>query len=211
MCRHAHLTRIPGWGNTVCNLPAKYLAIPNSNRVVEHPSAILHRCGETIPAKTASKAPTYVCSDGCAVRRGLVFSHTLHTLDSKPRAKPVIGSPPNLQSGLPFSSWPARWAAGSAQCFVLAEVAATVCGSVVRTRYAASTKGQPTFLNLDEPYPNQIFTIVVWGSNRSKFSAPETDYKGKRICIAGKITEYRGVPEIVADDPQQIKVDSETR
>ncbi len=28
---------------------------------------------------------------------------------------------------------------------------ATVCGSVVSTRYAASTKGQPTFLNLDKP------------------------------------------------------------
>jgi hypothetical protein len=31
---------------------------------------------------------------------------------------------------------------------------ATVCGSVVSTRYASSTKGQPTFLNLDKPYPN---------------------------------------------------------
>jgi len=34
---------------------------------------------------------------------------------------------------------------------------ATVCGDVVSTRYAASTKGQPTFLNLDKPYPNQGF------------------------------------------------------
>ena len=33
---------------------------------------------------------------------------------------------------------------------------ATVCGDVVSTRYASSTKGQPTFLNLDKPYPNQI-------------------------------------------------------
>jgi site-specific recombinase XerD len=32
---------------------------------------------------------------------------------------------------------------------------ATVCGSVVSTRYATGTKGQPTFLNLDKPYPNQ--------------------------------------------------------
>jgi hypothetical protein len=35
---------------------------------------------------------------------------------------------------------------------------ATVCGEVVTTRYAASSKGEPTFLNLDKPYPNQIFT-----------------------------------------------------
>lgn len=35
---------------------------------------------------------------------------------------------------------------------------ATVCGEVVSTRYADSTKGQPTFL---KPYPNQVFIIVI--------------------------------------------------
>jgi DNA/RNA endonuclease YhcR with UshA esterase domain len=84
---------------------------------------------------------------------------------------------------------------------------ATVCGSVVSTRYAASTKGQPTFLNLDKPYPNQIFTVVIWGSNRRKFGEPEVEFRGKRICVGGKIAEYRGVPQIVAEDPQQFKVD----
>jgi DNA/RNA endonuclease YhcR with UshA esterase domain len=84
---------------------------------------------------------------------------------------------------------------------------ATVCGNVVSTRYAASTRGQPTFLNLDKPYPNQIFTVVIWGSDRSKFGAPESDYKGKRIRVTGKITEYRNVPQIVAERPQQIQVD----
>src|SRR5712692_6092765 len=68
---------------------------------------------------------------------------------------------------------------------------AAVCGDVASTHYAASTKGQPTFLNLDKPYPNQIFTVLIWGSNRSKFGRPECD--GKRICVAGKITEYRTV------------------
>jgi hypothetical protein len=38
---------------------------------------------------------------------------------------------------------------------------ATVCGEVASTRYVASSKGQPTFLNLDKPYPNQIFTVVI--------------------------------------------------
>jgi hypothetical protein len=40
---------------------------------------------------------------------------------------------------------------------------ATVCGSVVSTRYATSSKGRPTFLNLDKPYPNQVFTVLIWG------------------------------------------------
>ena len=86
---------------------------------------------------------------------------------------------------------------------------ATVCGEVVSARYADSTKGQPTFLNLDKPYPNQVFTIVIWGNNRNKFGSPENDYKGKRICVSGKITAYAGLPEIVADEPKQIQIDSQ--
>jgi DNA/RNA endonuclease YhcR with UshA esterase domain len=83
----------------------------------------------------------------------------------------------------------------------------SVCGAVVSTRYASSTKGQPTFLNLDKAYPNQVFTVLIWGSNRAKFGAPESEYKGKRICVTGKIENFRGVPEIVASDPQQVKAE----
>jgi DNA/RNA endonuclease YhcR with UshA esterase domain len=85
---------------------------------------------------------------------------------------------------------------------------ATVGGEVVSTRYADSTKGQPTFLNLDKPYPNQIFAVVIWGENRNNFGKPEDDYKGKRICVSGKNTAYAGLPEIVADDQKQIRIDT---
>jgi hypothetical protein len=84
---------------------------------------------------------------------------------------------------------------------------ATVCGNVVSTRYAASSEGRPTFLNLDKAYPNQIFTIVIWGNNRAKFGTPEANYKGKHACVTGEITGYRGVPEIVASDPRQLRVE----
>jgi hypothetical protein len=84
---------------------------------------------------------------------------------------------------------------------------ATVCGDVVSTRYAASTKGQPTFLNLDKPYPNQIFTVVIWGNNRSKFGRPEVEYNEKRICVTGKISLFRWVPEVVVDDPHQMRAE----
>lgn len=49
----------------------------------------------------------------------------------------------------------------------------TVCGVVVSTKYAFFSKGQPTFLNLDKPYPNHIFTVVIWGKDRVKFSNPQ--------------------------------------
>lgn len=83
----------------------------------------------------------------------------------------------------------------------------TVCGAAVSTQYVPTSGGQPTFLNLDNAYPKQVFTIVIWGKNRNKFGAPEDTWKGKRICVSGRITAYEGVPEIIAEDPQQIKAE----
>ena len=80
----------------------------------------------------------------------------------------------------------------------------TVCGKVASTHYATGSKGQPTFLNLDEPYPKEDFTILIWGSDRAKFGTPETKYKDARVCVTGKITSYRGKPEVIATEPKQI-------
>ncbi len=84
---------------------------------------------------------------------------------------------------------------------------ATVCGVVASARYAASSRGRATFLNLDQPYPNQVFTVLIWGSARSAFPAPpETEYRAKRICVTGTISAYRRTPEMVASSPQAIVV-----
>lgn len=83
----------------------------------------------------------------------------------------------------------------------------TVCGVVVSTHYATRSNRQPTFLNLNKPYPNQIFTVLIWGADRDKFKgSPETFYNGKRICVSGIIEEYKGKPEIIVKDPSQITV-----
>jgi endonuclease/exonuclease/phosphatase family metal-dependent hydrolase len=81
---------------------------------------------------------------------------------------------------------------------------ATVCGVVASARYARSTRGRPTFLNLDRAYPDQIFTVVIWGGERAAFEAPERKYAGTRICVTGRITSYHGRAEIVATRPEQI-------
>jgi len=60
------------------------------------------------------------------------------------------------------------WAAlGHAQTSISAAEAknhvgerATVCGEVASARYATTSKGNPTFINLDKPYPKQIFTLL---------------------------------------------------
>ena len=83
---------------------------------------------------------------------------------------------------------------------------ATVCGEVAGVHYAARSRGNPTFINLDKPYPNQIFTVLIWGSDRPKFGDPEEAYRSKHICVTGKMSDYKGVPEIVAYEPSQINV-----
>ena len=84
---------------------------------------------------------------------------------------------------------------------------ATVCGVVASKKWATRTKGQPIFLNLDEPYPNQIFTILIWGSDRPAFGSPENMYARKRMCVTGKIKKYRGKVEIIVKNPKQIIVE----
>ncbi|MGA3116955.1 MAG: DNA-binding protein [Syntrophobacteraceae bacterium] len=82
----------------------------------------------------------------------------------------------------------------------------TVCGTVASAHFATKSKGQPTFINLDKPYPNQVFTVLIWGSDRSKFEKPpETLYSGKEICVTGLVQSYQGRPEIIVKDPTQIK------
>ncbi len=85
---------------------------------------------------------------------------------------------------------------------------ATVCGMVASGRYAATTRGKPTFLDLDKPYPGQLFTVLIWGENRAKFGTPEETYRNKNICVTGRIESYRGEPEIIASDPTQLSADS---
>lgn len=80
----------------------------------------------------------------------------------------------------------------------------TVCGTVVDVHTASSSKGSPTFINLDKSYPNQVFTILVWGSDLSKFNPAPAVWNGKATCVTGKIELYRGKPEIVAHDSGQI-------
>jgi hypothetical protein len=53
-----------------------------------------------------------------------------------------------------------------------------------------------------------IGALLIWGSDRGKFvTPPETAFKGKTVRVTGKITAYRGTPEIVVNDPTQIIVD----
>jgi hypothetical protein len=81
---------------------------------------------------------------------------------------------------------------------------ATVCGLVVSTTYLPQAPQAPTFLDLGKPYPNQIFSAIIFGSDRPKFGAPETSMRDKPACITGEIFLYEGKPKIILRDPKQL-------
>jgi hypothetical protein len=84
---------------------------------------------------------------------------------------------------------------------------ATIRGRVAGTRFASTSSGSPTFLNVGANYPNpRRFTVVIWIENRGAFGRPEMRYRRKNICVRGRVTSYEGVPEIEARSPSQIRV-----
>jgi endonuclease G len=84
-----------------------------------------------------------------------------------------------------------------------------ICGTVVSTY--KSRKGN-VFLNLDKQYPNQIFTITIFASNLMNFSyKPEEYLKNKKICVRGKVSEFRGVPSMIIDNEKQIELFEDIR
>jgi hypothetical protein len=87
---------------------------------------------------------------------------------------------------------------------------AKVCAMVASTHFAYRSKGSPTFINLDEPYPAQIFTAVIWIEDRAKCGSPEKGYANQYFCVVGLIQSYSGTPEIVLRNPSQVEVKRKT-
>jgi hypothetical protein len=83
---------------------------------------------------------------------------------------------------------------------------ATVCRKLASTRYASKSRGRPTFLNLDQPFPRKVFTVLIWGDDRSKFGEPESKYQDQKRCVTGKITSYQGEPKIAVSSPDQLEI-----
>jgi hypothetical protein len=81
---------------------------------------------------------------------------------------------------------------------------ATVCGLVASAKFDAELQSQPTFLDFTKPYPDQVFTAVIFGADRTKFGTPETSLRGKRVCVTGKIQQQHDMPEIILSDPKQL-------
>ncbi len=83
---------------------------------------------------------------------------------------------------------------------------AEVCGVVESADYVPRIGGEPTFLNLGRPHPDQPFTAVIWGDDRARWQVPpEERYLTREVCISGRIEMHEGVPQIRVRRPDQIR------
>jgi DNA/RNA endonuclease YhcR with UshA esterase domain len=78
---------------------------------------------------------------------------------------------------------------------------------VASSRYLDHSARRPTFLNLDSRPPEHRFTIVIWGKDRRAFGAPEVTLLGRRVCVTGLVSLFKGRPEVVATIPEQLRVE----
>jgi hypothetical protein len=60
-------------------------------------------------------------------------------------------------------------------------------------------------LNFEKPYPNQVFTAVIFAPKTNLF--PEVArLKDKTVEISGKIADYHGRPEIILTTTNQLRI-----
>ncbi len=78
----------------------------------------------------------------------------------------------------------------------------TVEGVVGEVHTAAS--GRATFIDTGGRYPNNTFTAVIFSRDVTKFSNVDA-LNGKTVDVTGPVRLHNGKPEIILNDPGQIK------
>lgn len=81
---------------------------------------------------------------------------------------------------------------------------AMVFGVVVDTHYAQTSTGRPTYINFEQPYPNALFTAVIWEQDRENFNFDPSSLLGLDLCVYGKITRYKSKPQMKLVRPEQV-------
>ena len=71
-----------------------------------------------------------------------------------------------------------------------------VLGKVVSFKLASEGKFT-NYINIDKPYPNSVFTVVITNNHLEKLNIKIEDLKDAAIYVKGTITTYK-------NDPKQI-------
>jgi hypothetical protein len=86
-----------------------------------------------------------------------------------------------------------------------------VTGRVVSTFFAENESGSPTFLNIDQSFPNNTMTVVIFKNYLDSMRLNCLEFENKQIEISGKVSQYKDEygklrPSIEIKSIEQIKV-----
>jgi len=67
-----------------------------------------------------------------------------------------------------------------------------------------SIRDKLVYLNLEEPFPKTPLACVIFAKNTNQFVLQSLP--GKRVEITGRVTEFKGKPQIILTSSNQLKV-----
>lgn len=82
-----------------------------------------------------------------------------------------------------------------------------ICAKVTGGVFLSRNESLLTFINVGGDYPNAPLTLVIRPLVRKTYTGeenPETFYKGKDVCIYGRLSVYKGKTQIEVHDKAQI-------
>lgn len=81
-----------------------------------------------------------------------------------------------------------------------------VCGPLVSIANVSEPWGDASFFNLGADYPNlDRFTIVVWEESSHRL---RDVLQGEQVCATGRVSLYKGVPQLELDSLSELSVPS---
>jgi len=83
---------------------------------------------------------------------------------------------------------------------------AMVCGVIASATYLKDSKGAPTYLNFDKPWPDHDFSAIIFGKNRKNFKLQPETLTGYKACVYGKVRIYKGKAQIELVKQDQLSV-----
>jgi hypothetical protein len=77
-----------------------------------------------------------------------------------------------------------------------------------RADQVTHSRSDTWFINMGGKYPNNAFTAVVFKSDADKFKDLK-NLEGRTIEVKGEIKDYRGTPEIILSNADQLHIVTE--
>ena len=111
----------------------------------------------------------------------------------------ILGLASNVFAGQTDNPAPIKIGTSDASKFYGKEMIVT--GSVAQV----TIRPHIVFLNMDKPYPNSPFTLVIFPTATNQFGNLKA-LKGESVEARGKIVNYHNRPEIVLEKANQLTV-----